>query len=70
VSRLLSNDKKEHGVAVCSEHKEQTENDPNFISTIIIGDESLVYGYDPETKQHLSQWNMPISLWSKKALQV
>jgi hypothetical protein len=44
VPRLLSNDQKEHCVAVCSEIKEQTENDPNFISTIITGDESWVYG--------------------------
>jgi hypothetical protein len=55
VSRLLSNDQKEHRVAVCSELKEQTENDPNFTSAIITGDESLVYGYDPETKQQSSQ---------------
>jgi hypothetical protein len=39
--------------------KEQTENDPNFISTIITGDESLVCGYDPEAKQRFSQWNTP-----------
>jgi hypothetical protein len=40
VPRLLSNDQKEHCVAVCSELKEQTENDPNFISTIITDDDS------------------------------
>jgi histone-lysine N-methyltransferase SETMAR len=28
-------------------------NDPNFISNIITGDETWVYGYDPETKQPL-----------------
>jgi hypothetical protein len=33
------------GVAVCSEHKEQTENYPNFISTIITDDQSWIYGY-------------------------
>jgi hypothetical protein len=30
-----SNDQKEHCVAVCSERKEQTKNDPSFISTIV-----------------------------------
>jgi hypothetical protein len=35
VPRLPSNDQKERRVTVCSELKEQTENDPNFISTII-----------------------------------
>jgi hypothetical protein len=37
---LLSNDQKEHRVAVCSKLKEQTENDQNFIATITTGDES------------------------------
>jgi hypothetical protein len=31
VPRMLSNDQKEHRVAVCSELNEETENDPNFI---------------------------------------
>jgi hypothetical protein len=35
VPRLLSIDQKEHRVAVCSELKEQTLNDPNFISNFI-----------------------------------
>jgi hypothetical protein len=59
--RLLSNDQKEHHVAICSELEEQTENDPNFISTIITGDESWVYGCDPERKQQSSQWKTPNS---------
>jgi hypothetical protein len=55
VLRLLCNDQNEHRVAIHSELKEPNENDPNFISTIITGDESWVYGYDPETKQQSSQ---------------
>jgi hypothetical protein len=54
VPRLLSNDLEEHGVAVCTELKDQVRNDPNFISKVIAGDESCVYGYDPEAKQHSS----------------
>jgi hypothetical protein len=61
VTRLLSNDQKEHRVSVCSELKEQTENDPNFISSIIIGDESRVYRYNPETKQQSSRRKIPNS---------
>jgi hypothetical protein len=70
VLRLMSNDQKEYRVAVCSERKEQTENDPNFISTIITGDESWVYGYDPGTKQQSSQWKTPSPQRPKKARQV
>jgi len=48
VLRLLSS---EYRILVCNELKEKAENNPNFISTIITGDESWVFGYDPETKQ-------------------
>jgi len=41
----------EHRIPVCTELKEQAKNNPNFISTIITGDESWVFVYDPETKQ-------------------
>jgi hypothetical protein len=44
VPRLLSSDQKEHCILVCIELKEHAENDPNFISTILIGDESGCLG--------------------------
>jgi histone-lysine N-methyltransferase SETMAR len=70
VPRLLSNDQKEHRVAVCRELRDQARDDPNFISKVITGDESWVYGYDPETKQQSSQWKSPNSPRPKKARQV
>jgi hypothetical protein len=66
VPRVLSNDQKEHRVAICAELKEQTENNPNFISTIITGDESWVYEYNSEAKQQSSQWKTPNSPLPKK----
>jgi len=50
VPRLLSDDQKAHRISVCRELKQQAKDDPNFISSIITGDETWVYGYDPETK--------------------
>jgi len=50
VPRLLSNNQKAHCVSVCRELKQQARDNPNFISNIITGDETWVYGYDPETK--------------------
>jgi len=41
-----------------------------FLSRVITGDESWVYGYDPETKQQSSQWKSPRSPRPKKARQV
>ena len=55
VPRLLSDDQKALHVSVCRELKQQASNGPNFISNIITGDGTWVYGYDPETKQQSSQ---------------
>jgi hypothetical protein len=44
--------------------------DPEFLKTVITGDESWVYRYDPETKVQSSQWKHPTSLRPKKAGQV
>jgi len=67
---MLSDDQKAHRVSVCREYKQQARDDTNFISSIITGDETWVYGYDPETKQQSSQWKSPNSPRPKKARQV
>ena len=61
VLMLLSSDQKEYCIAVSTELKEETKNDPNSISTFITGDESWVFGRDPETTQQSSQWRTPTS---------
>jgi hypothetical protein len=65
--RLLSDDQKAHRVSVCREFKQQARDDRNFISNITTGDETWVYGYDPETKQQSSQRKSPNSARPKKA---
>ena len=70
VPRLLSDDQKAHRVSLCRELKQQTRDDPNVISNNITGDETWVYGYDPETKQQSSQWKSPNSPRPIKARQV
>jgi hypothetical protein len=67
VPRLLSSDQKEYSIAIYTELKEQPENDPNFISNIIISGESWVLAYDPVTTQQSSQWKSPTSPRPKKA---
>jgi hypothetical protein len=57
-------------ILVCMELKEQVRNDPDFISKVITGDESWIYGYNPDTKQQSSQWKCPSSPRPKKARQV
>lgn len=70
VPRLLSNDQKESRVIACTDLKEQLKNDPRFMEKVITGDETWIYGYDPETKQQSSQWKSPASPRPKKARQV
>jgi len=58
VPRLLTPEQKEHRVAICQELRQHAVDDPSFMSRVITGDESWVYGYDTETKQS-SQWKSP-----------
>jgi len=49
---------------------ERSCEDVQFLKNIVTADESLVYGYDPETKQQSSQWKGPTSPRPKKGRQV
>jgi hypothetical protein len=62
----LTNDQKQQCLNVCLELREKANKDPTFISKIITGDKSWIYGYDPETKQQSSQWKSPQSPRAKK----
>jgi hypothetical protein len=67
VKFVPSSDQKENHTAVCTELKGWAEYNPKFISNIITGDKSWMFGYDAETKQQSSQWKTPTSPWPKKA---
>jgi histone-lysine N-methyltransferase SETMAR len=70
VPRLLTRDQTEHRATACRELLQRAENDATFLPNIIIGDESWVYGFDPETKQMSSRWKTPSSPRPKKARQI
>lgn len=55
VPRLLIDDQKHHCVEICKELQEQIRNNPEFLSSVVTGDGTWIYGYDPETKQQVSQ---------------
>jgi hypothetical protein len=67
---LLTNDQRQQCVNVFRELQEKANEDPAFFSGIVMGDESWIYGYDPETKQQSSQWKSPQSPRAKKAWQI
>jgi [histone H3]-lysine36 N-dimethyltransferase SETMAR len=70
VPRLLSLEQKDCRLSVARDLSERAANDAAFLSSIITGDETWVFGYDPETKRQSSQWKTPSSPRPKKARQV
>ena len=70
VPRLMTSDQQAHRVQVCQDLLDHSENDKKFLSKIITGDESWVYGYDVETKVQSSRWTSKTSPRPKKACQV
>jgi len=70
VPKILTVDQKQQRVNVCTELRQLASDDETFSSRAITGDESWVYGYDPETTRHSSQWKSPTSPRPKKARQV
>jgi hypothetical protein len=61
VPQHLTNDQKQWHILVNVSLKlgEKANKDSTFISRIIMGDESWIYGYGPETKQQSLQRKIP-----------
>jgi hypothetical protein len=66
VPNLLTVEQKETRLAVARDLLQCADKGANFMKTIIIGDESSVYLYNPETKVQSSQWKTLGSLRPKK----
>ena len=56
IIRLLTDAQKENCVTVSQELFDRSNADENFLKNVITGDETLLYGYDVETKVQSSQW--------------
>lgn len=69
IPKLLSTDQKQLRLEIAQDNLEMVNNDYTLLRKVITGDESWVYGYDPETKQQSSQWKHSGSPRPKKARQ-
>ncbi|KAL4143544.1 hypothetical protein QTP88_005863 [Uroleucon formosanum] len=67
VPTLLSGEQKENRKQIATDLLECSESEDFFFKQIITGDETWIYGYDPETKGQSSQWKTPDSPRPKKA---
>jgi histone-lysine N-methyltransferase SETMAR len=56
VTKLLKLEQKKLQLEVSQDMLDYTNRDPEFLNIVITGDESLIYGYNPETKVQSSQW--------------
>ncbi|GFU41914.1 HTH_48 domain-containing protein [Nephila pilipes] len=59
VPHTLSTEQKEHRIASSEDLIATADEDPNFLKTIVTGDESWCLEYDPETKRQSSKWTSP-----------
>jgi histone-lysine N-methyltransferase SETMAR len=57
VPRLLSDDEMECRKTIGGNSFEQSKQEPSFLGKVVTGNESLVFGYDPETKMQSSEWH-------------
>ncbi|GFS60101.1 histone-lysine N-methyltransferase SETMAR [Nephila pilipes] len=59
VPHSLTTEQKEHRIASSEDLIAAADEDPNFLKTIVTGDESWCLEYDPETKRQSSEWTSP-----------
>ncbi|GFU29414.1 histone-lysine N-methyltransferase SETMAR [Nephila pilipes] len=59
VPHTLTTEQKEHRIASSEDLIAAADEDPNFLKTIVTGDESWCLEYDPETKCQSSEWTSP-----------
>ena len=55
IPKLLTTEQKDLRSEIAQDNLEMVSDDENVLKKVISGDESWVYGYDPETKQQSSQ---------------
>ncbi|UYV70067.1 hypothetical protein LAZ67_7001696 [Cordylochernes scorpioides] len=56
IPRFLTNEQNLCRLATCEDMFKMTRTDPEWKDKIITGDETLLYGYDPETKRQSAEW--------------
>ncbi|UYV71886.1 hypothetical protein LAZ67_9000881 [Cordylochernes scorpioides] len=66
IPRFLTNEQKLCRLATCEDMLEMIRTDPEWKDKIIIGDETWVYGYDPETKRQSAEWRGQGKRFEKK----
>jgi len=61
VLRVLTVEQKQQRFSVSLQLRDRAASDSNFLGNVIMGDETWVCVYDPETRVYSSQWKSPSS---------
>ena len=69
VPRVSTVEQKQQRLSISLELRDHAASDSSFLGNVIMGDETWVYGYDPETRVQSSQGKSPSSPCAKKAHQ-
>jgi len=69
VPHVLMVEQKQQCLSISLELRDRAASDSSFLGNVITGDETWVYGYDPETRVQSSQWKSPSSTCAKKVRQ-
>ena len=69
VPRVWMVKQKQQCLSISLELCNRPTSDSTFLGNVIMGDETWVYGYDPETRVQSSQWKLPSSPCAKKVHQ-
>ncbi|UYV63432.1 hypothetical protein LAZ67_2004058 [Cordylochernes scorpioides] len=67
VPKVLTQDQKELCVLRCQELLDLIQNEPDFLNSVVTGDESWMFEYDPESKRQSCAWHTKSSPRPKKA---
>ncbi|UYV60373.1 hypothetical protein LAZ67_1000972 [Cordylochernes scorpioides] len=67
VPKVLPQDQKELRVLRCKELLDLIQNEPGFLNSVVTGDESWMFEYDPESKRQSCAWHTKSSPRPKKA---
>ncbi|UYV63821.1 hypothetical protein LAZ67_2005754 [Cordylochernes scorpioides] len=67
VPKVLTQDQKELRVLRCQELLDLIQNEPDFLNSVVTGDESWMFEYGPESKRKSCAWHTKSSPRPKKA---
>jgi len=70
VPHVLMVEQKQQRLSISLELGNRAASDSSFLGNVIMGDETWVYGYDPETRVQSSQWKSLSSPHAKESASI